>query len=292
MQVSGPTPSGFDRTIRENDFKSEFTDPHAFRADSFTYAVHAVNPVWTKDLRDHVIAKGQYDPQKDVNVLNDPQRIVDKGVLSTSVIDPDHLATFGRALFVVQFPFSSVLKTSSGDGTTTDSQGQLLAHPPGATLTPQQMLAEQKPGFHNELALAARDVSIQAVAAKIMVASDGSVDAPPEVGRLQAIAQELKVPYLEIREPAALPEKPVTVSRDEKGTITWATVQHNGKGFLFRNNWNWKFFHTDAMDLEPMTQREYQELRPQLETTLSQTPDEWSFFQRVDKQMQAQFSPP
>lgn len=269
-------------TVSAQEFQSELTRPDVYRPDSYLLMTHAVNPGQAAALRRDLMSSGKYQPQRDVDLLSRPQDITRKGVISASLIDPQHPATFGRALFFLGVPFPGVLATFPEDAYTTDRQQEFLESPPGATLAPTEILAQQKPGIHNEVVLRAQDVRIEGVGVKVMQLPDGKLDRPAETNRMRQIARELDVPFLEIMEKATHPDTPVQLFRDPGSNLVSAQLGRNGRKYIFSPNFSRKFFQAKAKDVEAIPQDEYQHLKPELQAALSDSWKDRQFFATID----------
>lgn len=65
-----------------------------------------------------LIQHGKYNKEHDVDLLRQPLRISEKKLISCSIIDHDHRATFGEAGFILTAPFENVLAMTPTDGGT------------------------------------------------------------------------------------------------------------------------------------------------------------------------------
>lgn len=279
------------RRVSKQEFEGELTPVDSFEPERFTLMVHAVNESWADNLRHSLHEEGRYSTERDVDLLKDPTDIRRKAVLSTSLIDPRHLSTFGRALFFLAVPFPGVLATYAGDGFTTHRQAELLEHPEGATLTPFEVFAKQKPGFHNEVVVRGEQAKIEAVGVKVVERLDGTVDRPHESKRMREIAENLKVPYLEVVEKAHFPNSPTELIRED-GHLVKVKIYRNGQGFLLGPGENWSYYADDAQDLEAIDQAEWTEIGPEAKSALQSDPEGKAFFSRVQDEIVARFTEP
>jgi hypothetical protein len=285
-----PMKSQVDDTIAEA-YRTEITPVDQFTKNDFRFMVHAFNPVMRRSFLEHAKKNGTYDPKRDANLLDQPERLREKSIVSASIIAAEALPTFGRLLFILGFDPRDILLTSPTDAYINGKEKEILANPPGPTLTPKQLLAKTRPGDYNEVALRSEQLTIQAVAVKHMVLPDGTIDTPADADRLRAIAKHRGFPILELQEQSVLEEKPVQVGVDKEGVIKGVSLQHNGIGYSLSDFWAQRYFHNSAArDWEDISEPEYQGIRPLLESALEGRERGADFLQTIDDVMRRRFS--
>ena len=102
-------------------WETSMTDPSQHSDSRFRYLVHAVWPKHSSSRLVQTIAilekvrAGAIEIQDSIDLLEHPERIVDKPIISTSLIDRDHLATWAPGGYILRVPVDNVLQTASSD---------------------------------------------------------------------------------------------------------------------------------------------------------------------------------
>lgn len=112
-----------DTTATEEEIRrsweTSFTDPRKYNRRKFCYLVHSLAGPHARAIQmvttlEHHIEQGTTPPQK-IDLLEDPQRIAEKKVISASVIDQDHRRTFADVGLILKAPFENLLKVARLD---------------------------------------------------------------------------------------------------------------------------------------------------------------------------------
>lgn len=271
-------------------YRTEITPVDQFTKSDFRFMVHAINPVMHRSFIEDTKKNGTYDPKRGANLLDQPDKLREKSIVSASIISAEQLPTFGRLLFILGFDPSDILVTSPADAYVNGREKEILANPPGPTLTPKQLVSQTSPDDYNEVALRGENLKIQAVAVKHMVLPDGSIDTPANAERLRAIARDRGLPILELQEQSVLEEKPVGAGVDKEGVIKGVSLQYNGIGYSLSEFWSQRYFHdSTSRDWEDISEPEYQRIRPLLESALKGREGGVDFLHTLDDKMQRSF---
>ena len=67
--------------VRPEDFYRELTDPCNHNPDNFCYIVHCINPSIKNNLLLLAMSNGGYDPQQEIDLLYEPERITEKKLI-------------------------------------------------------------------------------------------------------------------------------------------------------------------------------------------------------------------
>lgn len=99
----------------------ETTDPNKHDPENFRYVVHAINP-WAGVAQASIelaelMHNPRYIPSKQhgdqtIDLAEEPQRVADRISLSMSLIDQDHMSTWGSTGLILDVPEENVLLTS------------------------------------------------------------------------------------------------------------------------------------------------------------------------------------
>lgn len=282
-----PTPAAGRQQILEA-YRTEMTSLDDFHKDNFTLMVHAYNPFMARGFTEQLKEKGTYDPKRDINLMKEPERLREKGMVSASIITAEQLPTFGRLLFILAFEPEDILATAPEDGYFIYKKKEILEHPPGPTFTPREMVAKTKPEEYNEVVLRSEHLKLQGLGVKLMIRHDGSIDTPAEADELRALAEEKGLPFVELSEACILEDKPVEVfSKD--GVITSVALQHNGVGYFMNRYMQQRYFHPNKMDWEDISEPEYQKIRLIFRAALEDREGGLDFLHVLDEKMENRF---
>lgn len=105
------------------------SDPNLHNPESFRYLIHGINPMATMNISAQ--ASFGKDISEDIgdqsiNMTQHPEDLAKRVSLSMSIIDPDHLGTWGNAGLIVEAPVENVVITSPQDSGTANSRPDLL----------------------------------------------------------------------------------------------------------------------------------------------------------------------
>lgn len=279
--------TGNEEQIRES-YRTEITPLAQFDKSQFTLMVHAYNPFMAKGFVEQLKEKGTYDPKRDINLLEEPERLREKGMVSASIITAEQLPTFGRLLFILGFDANDILATAPEDGYFIYKKNEILANPPGPTMTPNEMVANTKPDEYNEVVLRSENIELQGVAVKHMIRHNGVIDTPAQAEQLRALAKERGLPFIELHQKCILEDQPVKVG-GKNGVIGSLSLRHNGVGYFLNSYMQQRYFHPSKMDWEDISKSEYQEIRPLFESSLKNREGGLEFLQAIDAKMARRF---
>lgn len=274
--------------VVKESYRSDITPLDRFDKDAFKLLVHAYNPVMARGFVEEAKENGTYDPKKDINLLKNPERLREKGLVSASIITAEHLPTFARLLFIIGFDPNEILATSPKDGSYRYKEKEFLANPPGPTLTVDELVEKTKPDEHNEIVLKSENLKILGVAVKHMVKNDGVIDTPAFADDLRALARDRGFPVLELHQPCLLEDK-VEVGTDKNGVVRGAVVHHNGVGYTLSERWQQRYFHPIQCDWEDISETEYKELKRILKPAVEGQKGGSDFLDRLDAKMRERF---
>lgn len=94
-----------------------FSDPRNHNPDAFRYLLHGIQDSWSRIAQYQAIIglSGKFDPSQNIDLSQTPGFIRNKKVISTSVVDQDHLATFGEAGLILAAPYENIIDISHQD---------------------------------------------------------------------------------------------------------------------------------------------------------------------------------
>lgn len=288
MNASNAQPSAHSQDEILEAYRSQITPLKNFDKSHFTILVHAYNPFMARGFVEQLKEKGTYDPKRDINLLKEPERLKEKGMVSASIISEKQLPTFGRLLFILGFAPEDILATAPEDGYFIYKKKEILAEPPGPTMTPSEMLANTKPEEYNEVVLRSENLKLQGVAVKHMIRHNGYIDSPAETDQLRALAKERGLPFIELSQKCILQDEPVKVHLVE-GVVTSLSLRHNGVGYFLNRYMQQRYFHPSKMDWEDISKPEYKEVRRLFESALQDYDGGMSFLEAIDEKMKARF---
>ncbi len=191
------------------------TDPKKHSDTDFRYLVHAVVSetdvghsrqqqfLCQEILRDPTI------PYNRIDILATPERIAEKGVISTSLIDSEHRETWRAGGYILRVPTDNILKTHSQDVGTQFHTGEKTREAlyrerdEKGLANPDTILQCTSPHAYNEVVVAGtgrtgRKVEIAGVFVKVFPNRE-QVD-ESLARRVRSIAYSRQLPVLEIQE--------------------------------------------------------------------------------------------
>ena len=131
ITAAEPTPSAAGREQILEAYRTEMTSLDDFHKDNFTLMVHAYNPFMARGFTEQLKENGTYDPKRDINLMKEPERLREKGMVSASIITAEQLPTFGRLLFILAFEPEDILATAPEDGYFIYKKKEMPQAPPG-----------------------------------------------------------------------------------------------------------------------------------------------------------------
>ncbi len=106
------------------EWNNGFSNPKMVMAQEYRYLVHGVGNQARRTIQKTFLLEStrkeglELDNNQDIDLLRNPEKISDKKIISTSIIDQDHRATYGDVGFILRAPAGNVLKISAKDNGT------------------------------------------------------------------------------------------------------------------------------------------------------------------------------
>src|SRR3989338_11305221 len=97
------------------EFYRELTDPRTHDPSRFCYIVHCLNLYAQLSLLHLTLSTDSYDPSQNINLLDNPEQLADKKLISTSIINQDHTTTWGDTFFILYIPWENFVTMSPRD---------------------------------------------------------------------------------------------------------------------------------------------------------------------------------
>ncbi len=151
------------------EFWGDTTDPRKHNPDNYRYLVHAFNAasnVRGVDLSLKLAQSGEISPSnlsqgdQSINLYREPERVAGRVSLSMSLIDQNHLGTWGAGGMIVLVPTKNLLITHDSDMGAINGNIEILKKQAANTtlLNGDELLAQSNPEMLNEaVALAKLD---------------------------------------------------------------------------------------------------------------------------------------
>jgi hypothetical protein len=298
-EFKGPTPE---------EFYADLSDPRAHDPKRFCYVVHGINPYAYRDLPQFVREQRAYDPTQDVDLLKDLERIVEKKIISTSIISEAHTETWGNVFYILEVPWPNFVAMSP------EMRKTLIHHPvfelEGARppyTTPRKFTAASR-GMNEVVVTGNKEgatVRIIGIGIKLIEYGGEAPLQPPEAELMRLQAQRLGVPVVEIVERSRIEDSTPEVfygfgdewrrTHDDSSRIVQGVyVNRNGYRYCFVGDWeenalrevrksDWNIARRGN---NPITREEYIQLRPEIEQKLT-TDMGRDFLHRLDEYFKA-----
>lgn len=267
-----------------DEFLSQLSDPRQHQDQDFCYAVHCVSPFWREQFLAAKHRAGTYQADADIDLLRDPDRISRKEVVFASIVDPQHLTTWSRTFYVLEFPFDSVIATHNQDSCTShDEARQLRELGCKPSMTPRELLSFTPSNVHNEVILKGEGTSIAGVGV-IAIQTPSGLQFPVDTEEMQSLAEKLKVPFLELRTRSDRKDTPCTLIRDQVG-VRGAEFDNDGARYHFNlgegeEPYIYRAFHN--LDRESIGAAEYTRVRPEIAAAVSKAGEGQSLLDSLD----------
>jgi hypothetical protein len=209
-----------------------YTDPRSFHAPNrtnppFLFLVVGVFDPKLRDMQHDLTAQEAAQknivvkPSKAIDLLETPERIADKPVISASLIDQDHVETWGYSGFILAASDGNVIAASTSD---LGLDGAMIPGTPAAKIrrvlrevrktfskpSPAELLRRTHPKRYNEVGLVGRapggaEVEVVGVFIKTDPVSGEDLCSPVRTEQMEQIASEHGWPLVRIWQP-----RPVT----------------------------------------------------------------------------------
>jgi len=142
---------------RQASWQNSFTDPRNHNPRNFTYLVHGLNSPIGRAIQAIALHDIGTDPNKkpDVDLEREPLRIAEKPIISTSVIDRRHSATWGNAGLILRTPPENIVSIYREDAGTPwyDPEKSLEATGGELACTVDELLEQTRPSSYNEVVI-------------------------------------------------------------------------------------------------------------------------------------------
>lgn len=190
----------------------EVSDPKEHDPKKFRYLVHAFNPLATASQPLAAISaelSGAYRVNKSegdqsINLFVQPERLSERVSLSMSLIDQDHIGTWGQGGIIVEAPEGNIVITSPTDAGSHNSSKDFLRKQAQdqLRLSGEQLLQSTSDGIYNEVVAFAKSDRGETVRLNgffIKVDKRGQPTDPVIAEKMKQHARRLNMPLVEIQ---------------------------------------------------------------------------------------------
>ena len=236
--------------IKPEDFYRELTDPQTHSPVHFCYIVHALNPAAKNGLLLATINQKGYDFAQEIDLLHEPGRIAEKLLISSSIINQDHTATWGDTFFILNVPWSNFVSMSPRDSATNVTNPRaVLEYARSPYTTPLGLIAETRrvggESSYNEVVVTGnRDgnlVEIVGIGIKYTYVGAPKLREPAEAERIREIARQMHIPLIEMTSISRIKdsEAEVNYGYSDGGVrpVRLICVNHGGHRYVFEGDW-------------------------------------------------------
>src|SRR3989344_5706107 len=241
-------PSDVEKEITPEDFYSELTDPTKHNPEKFCYVVHGIMPESYLDRLSLAIEMGGYDPSQEINLLAEPERIVDKKLISTSIINQNLHRTWGGSFFILDVPWDNFVSMSPRDSATIITNPDFILenarHP---SMTPTRLIdaTRSKDGdsAYNEVVVTGsknqQQVRITGIGLQLTDTGEESIVQPEDADKMRGIAKKLGVPTIEIINKVRIEDSDAKIDyvylQDESADrpVRSVLINRNGYRYMF-----------------------------------------------------------
>lgn len=285
--------------VTPEEFYSELTDPRNHNPDNYCYIVHCLNPIVKNLLLLEIVKQGSYDCSQNIDLLYQPKRISEKKLISNNIINQGHTATWGSTFFILDVPWSNFVSMNYTDTVTNVIRpDSVLERARKPYQTPSELIKSTKAlndSNYNEVVVTGNKngnkVKIKGIGIKLTDCED-RIRATEKAERMRENAEYLNVPVIEFMGISRIEDSEPEVYHgylSEGEPVRSIYVSKNGYRYFFEGDWD-KTQLKDAAKSDknfygghnPVSKKEYLELRPQIRNKLS-TKKDLEFLKQIDK---------
>ncbi len=228
-------------------WETSMTDPRYHSDDHFQYMVHGVpsarDGVYRLLQQQMLLTNGKFVKNQKIELLVTPNRVSEKKLISTSLINQDHQITYTQGGFILRIPSDNILETlDQGDDSNfsrTDEDIEKV-YRTRKLKTPADMIDEAtdySPSF-NEIVVQGtgrkgEKVEIQGVFIQISPENHKPLDQPLAI-QLRNIAQQYGWPIIEIMSKVIFNKEPKVLYRSDKGRTPYIQFDYQGERYYLK----------------------------------------------------------
>ena len=237
--------------IKPEDFYRELTNPKTHDPNYFCYIVHGLNPAAKTGLLSFTIEKGGYDFKQEIDLLSEPERITEKLLISSSIINQDHVATWGDTFFILSVPWANFVSMSPRDsGTNVTNPSGVLEYARSPYTIPSRFIAETRhcrgDSSYNEVVMTGNKggnlVEIIGVGIKYTDVGETRLREPREAERMREIADTRHIPVIQIIKQSKIEDSGAEVNYGDIASgvrpVRSIYVNYGGYRYCFVGDWN------------------------------------------------------
>lgn len=229
------------------------TDPNNHNPAKFRYLIHGINPMAALNIGAQALSmvdqprQSKQDGDQSINMTLRPEDLSARVSLSMSLIDQDHLGTWGNSGLIINAPEENVVITSSSDSGALNSRPDRLmeAKTRYGISSGDQLLVRSGLSSYNEVVALARtelggELELQGFFAKKI--EDGEYLDQQNAQIMQSHAARLNLPFVEVILPDEYKKPAVVIAEPHKIHVNFAGKRygayvHEGKpGFVSYNS--------------------------------------------------------
>ncbi|MEK7137775.1 MAG: hypothetical protein AAB853_05850, partial [Patescibacteria group bacterium] len=230
----------------ERSWAEGFSNPEEHKDDQFRYLIHGVmNPAIraTQNVGFLQIARSEIERGNDVHLkiidlLQQPQRIADKPIISSSLIDQEHRETWAPVGFILKAPPQNIIDASPEDmGTNFVNPASVRERARHAVRTKvDDLLMQTSPYQYNEVVVEGKTEAgkVEIVGVYEKVFEDGEPVDEAMSKEIRRVARQHGYPVTQIIEKGhQYPDHPPKIDPLHGREGTHLTIRRNGVGYRF-----------------------------------------------------------
>ena len=269
-------------------WETQMTNPKEHKKDGFQYVVHAVHNehsvarLHQKSFILSEMVRGETVNYEDIDLLKTPENIHKKPIISTSLIDPRHRATWSAGGYILSVPSENILVTAERDIGTLYHKGQDLVtdlyseRDVFGIADPKLVLGRTCFTDYNEIVLTGtgrtgKQVGIEGVFVKVL--PNGEYVNPSLARKLQRVAEDHNLPYIKIEQPfypySEMKEPQVSEQKN------WFAIHSEGvRYFIIPTEKIFDVLEFGGQKQHPMTPKEREYVLSKVESYLVNSPNQ------------------
>lgn len=256
-------------------WKQDFSMPERHDPSRFCYLVHGLGGSARRALQMSFIFErtAEIDHSQDFDLLESPLQISRKKLVSCSVIDQDHVATFGGVGLILRASVKNIIKAHHEDlGTYFPNPSKVVTSSFRVLETVPSLLNRSPENSWNEVVLTGTtdEGKLSVVGFWIKLDDDGNLEDPTNTPRIIQLANRYKLPLIRIqRKPTIFLDK--VKYNSLPGNLYSFALHESGLRFSISHIAGFNFTVVDSrLKSRMMTEDEFENMIKKLELSLDE----------------------
>ena len=251
IESSAPIIESNEKIVESTNPWGNTTDPKNHDSKKFRYLIHGIKTNqfassmlqmfnMKTSLEKNTIEENKKYGDQSINLLNCPEKVSDRISLSMSLIDQDHIGTWGNIGLILEVPECNIIKNSFSDlGSLNCEYNHLLQVKKYSYITnPDELLKCSNTNSYNEVVAFANfnENKIKLIGFFYNTTSDGNPLDEVNFNKIKNHASRLNLPLIQIKQKSIYSENKIDKSEND----FW--LKFNNKMYTFIGDGKSKFY--------------------------------------------------